>query len=133
MHLDCVFSILGDSCCIMLDEMMGEASPTRRNVDEYRRNDSTGKYTLARENVEFSRYMKENGYHIIPIKGKDQLVSFLYFSLWPCTDLFLVTPFWLRILDIVPLCRGLHEPSRVWPRILAIKSPLLVFCWFSTF
>jgi len=29
MHLDCVFSILGDDVCLMLDEMMGEGSPTR--------------------------------------------------------------------------------------------------------
>lgn len=29
MHLDCVFSILGDDVCLMLDEMMGEESPTR--------------------------------------------------------------------------------------------------------
>lgn len=35
MHLDCVFSIVSDSVCIMLEEMMGESSPTRRLVDEY--------------------------------------------------------------------------------------------------
>ena len=35
MHLDCVFSIIGDDCCIMMDEMMGEESPTRRLVDEW--------------------------------------------------------------------------------------------------
>lgn len=29
MHLDCVFSLLGDDVCLMLDEMMGEDSPTR--------------------------------------------------------------------------------------------------------
>ena len=37
MHLDCVFSILGDDCCLMLDEMMGADSPTRRLVDEWTR------------------------------------------------------------------------------------------------
>ena len=37
MHLDCVFSILGDDCCLMLDEMMGPESPTRRLVDEWTR------------------------------------------------------------------------------------------------
>ena len=42
MHLDCVFSILGDKCCIMLEEMMGAESKTRRLVDEYSRNPSTG-------------------------------------------------------------------------------------------
>ena len=35
MHLDCVFSILGDDCCLMLDEMMGPESPSRRLVDEW--------------------------------------------------------------------------------------------------
>jgi arginine deiminase len=35
MHLDCVFSIIGDDVCIMMDEMMGETSPTRRLVDEW--------------------------------------------------------------------------------------------------
>lgn len=35
MHLDCVFSIIGDDVCIMMDEMMGEESPTRRLVDEW--------------------------------------------------------------------------------------------------
>jgi arginine deiminase len=35
MHLDCVFSIVSDNVCIMLEEMMGEGSPTRRLVDEY--------------------------------------------------------------------------------------------------
>ncbi len=35
MHLDCVFSILGDDVCLMMDEMMGADSPTRRLVDEW--------------------------------------------------------------------------------------------------
>jgi hypothetical protein len=30
MHLDCVFSILSESVCIMLEEMIGEDSPTKR-------------------------------------------------------------------------------------------------------
>ena len=37
MHLDCVFSILGDRCCLMLEEMIGEGSKTARCVDEYTR------------------------------------------------------------------------------------------------
>lgn len=35
MHLDCVFSIISDNVCIMMDEMMGKDSPTRRLVDEW--------------------------------------------------------------------------------------------------
>ena len=33
-----------------------------------------GKYELTREKVEFSQYMREEGYHIIPIKPEHQLV-----------------------------------------------------------
>ena len=42
MHLDCVFSILGDRCCLMLEDMIGEDSPKRRLVDEYTRDAKTG-------------------------------------------------------------------------------------------
>jgi arginine deiminase len=42
MHLDCVFSILSDDCCIMLEDIIGEASPTRRLVDEWEINPATG-------------------------------------------------------------------------------------------
>ena len=48
MHLDCVFSTIGPDCCIMLEDIMGEASPTRRLVDEYVRDPATGKYALGR-------------------------------------------------------------------------------------
>lgn len=74
MHLDCVFSILGDDCCLMLDEMMGEESPTRRLVDEWTRTPDGG-YELRKQGVEFSEYMRDEGYHIILIKAADQLVS----------------------------------------------------------
>lgn len=59
MHLDCVFSILGDKLCLMLQDMQGESSPTRRLVDEYTKDDATGKYKLTREGVEFRSYMLE--------------------------------------------------------------------------
>lgn len=47
MHLDCCFSIISDNCCIMLEDMMGADSPTKRLVDEYTR-DSNGAYKLTR-------------------------------------------------------------------------------------
>lgn len=72
MHLDCVFSLLGDRCCLMLDELMGDQSATRRLVDEYVRGPD-GAYTKSRSDVEFSSYMKENGFEIIPIKAQHQL------------------------------------------------------------
>ncbi len=75
MHLDCVFSILGDDTCLMLEEMMGADSPTRRLVDEWSRDEATGGYNLTRQNVEFSEFMEGEGYKIVPIKAEDQLVS----------------------------------------------------------
>lgn len=73
MHLDCVFSILSHACCIMLEDIMGEGSKIRRLVDEYVRDPATGKYALARKGVEFSAFMKGEGYHIIPISCQHQL------------------------------------------------------------
>lgn len=49
MHLDCVFSILGDKCCIMLEEMIGQESKTRRLVDEYSRDPKSGKSGRLRD------------------------------------------------------------------------------------
>lgn len=43
MHLDCVFSILSDDACIMLEDIMGDSSKTKRLVDEYVRDPVTGK------------------------------------------------------------------------------------------
>ncbi len=48
MHLDCVFSILSDRCAIMLADIMGTESPTRRLVDEFIKDPYTGKYKPAR-------------------------------------------------------------------------------------
>jgi hypothetical protein len=58
MHLDCVFSILGEGCCLMLDTIMGQASPTRRLVDEYVRDPATGRYVLVRSGVELSEFIR---------------------------------------------------------------------------
>mmetsp|Transcript_13253 Transcript_13253/g.35640 ORF Transcript_13253/g.35640 Transcript_13253/m.35640 type:complete len:470 (-) Transcript_13253:1644-3053(-) len=74
MHLDTVFNILDVDCCLMLQDMMGESSPTRRLVDEYARDSQAASgYRLVRDNVEFSEYVREQGYNIIPISGQDQL------------------------------------------------------------
>lgn len=72
MHLDCVFSILSQDCVLMLEDMMGEESPTRRLVDEYAVG-SDGKYALTKENIEFSRYLGEEGYKIISVTAEEQL------------------------------------------------------------
>lgn len=36
-HLDCIFNIIGDDVCILAEDVIGEASPMRRVVDEYER------------------------------------------------------------------------------------------------
>ena len=72
MHLDCVFSILGDRCCLMLEEMIGEESRTARFVDEYTR-DAFGEHPfcccvqcmsltwpwLGRANIPNKRHLKQ--------------------------------------------------------------------------
>eukprot|EP00899_Mesostigma_viride_P029157 jgi/Mesvir1/9426/Mv02169-RA.1 len=72
MHLDCVFSILSEDCVLMLEDMMGADSPKRRMVDEYTVN-RKGIYVRTKEDVEFSQYMRDNGYNIIPIPPQFQL------------------------------------------------------------
>lgn len=76
MHLDCVFSILGDDVCVMWEGMMGEASPHRRTVEEWVRDPASGKYSLnpSAIGMEFAAYMRDvRGFHIIPVPGPDQL------------------------------------------------------------
>lgn len=73
MHLDCVFSILSNDSCLMLDEMMGEDSKTRRLVDLWVKDKRSGKYTLEKEGVEFSKFMMSEGYAIMPVSGESQL------------------------------------------------------------
>jgi arginine deiminase len=73
MHLDCVFSCLGKGLCLMLEDIIGEASPKRRLVDEWVRDPSTGRYSLARTGVEFAAFIKAEGYRILPITHEEQL------------------------------------------------------------
>lgn len=84
MHLDTVFNILSSDCCLMLEEMMSENSPTKRVVDEYVYKTSqqaesapsastVGSYVLNRKGVEFSQYMRDQGYNIIAVSGEEQL------------------------------------------------------------
>ncbi|KAL0026738.1 hypothetical protein WJX79_009176, partial [Trebouxia sp. C0005] len=48
--IECTWTVFsafwGDKCCIMLEEMLGAESKTRRLVDEYSRHPSTGKYEM---------------------------------------------------------------------------------------
>jgi hypothetical protein len=45
---------------------MGASSPRRRLVDEYVQVEPNGPYKLARHDIEFSQYLKDEGYKIIP-------------------------------------------------------------------
>jgi len=74
MHLDTVFNIISGDCVLMLRDMMGDDSPTRRLVDEWVRGADDAPYVKGRTDVEFSLYVREAGYNIIPIDGDDQLV-----------------------------------------------------------
>lgn len=102
MHLDTVFNILSDKCCIMLSEMMGDDSSTRRTVDEYvqveglvansthmggsvaesrgtlkesspNSDEVLGTYRLQRRDVEFAKYVRQKGFAIIEVSGEEQL------------------------------------------------------------
>eukprot|EP00798_Chlamydomonas_sp_ICE-L_P011345 gene11345-18966_t len=61
LHLDSVFNVLSDTCCVMLETMIGEDSPMRRTVDEYTKDPATGEYQLTNE-----------GYSILPLKAGPQ-------------------------------------------------------------
>lgn len=73
MHLDCVFSIVGSKCCLLLEDLIGVSSPIHRLVDEYERNENTGCYELSTSNIEFSMFLEGEGYNIIPISAEHQL------------------------------------------------------------
>jgi len=76
MHLDTVFNVCSNNCVVMLDTMIGEQSPIRRLVTEYTQivNAETGhkEYIVTRKDVELSRYVQEEGYHIIPVTQEQQ-------------------------------------------------------------
>lgn len=76
MHLDTVFNICSNDCVVMLDAMIGENSPIRRLVTEYTQIDDpqSGRkeYIVTRRDVELSKYVQEEGYHIIPISQAQQ-------------------------------------------------------------
>ncbi|GAM26969.1 hypothetical protein SAMD00019534_101440 [Acytostelium subglobosum LB1] len=72
MHLDTVFNIINDRVMLILQDICGEQSPIRRLVDEYKKNQDTGKYELARHDVEFSQYLIEQGYELLYVTDQNQ-------------------------------------------------------------
>jgi len=71
MHLDTVFNIVNRSVVVLLETVIGGNSEIRRVVDVYEQSESDKKYRLVRSDVEFSEYLTELGYHIIPLSLKD--------------------------------------------------------------
>uniref|UniRef100_A0A7S0WP51 Arginine deiminase n=1 Tax=Pyramimonas obovata TaxID=1411642 RepID=A0A7S0WP51_9CHLO len=80
MHLDCIFNIIGKNIVVLADDVIGEDKPLRRLVTEYERSDNPdhhspalGCYRISRREVEFSKYLEDNGYHIIKLTREEQL------------------------------------------------------------
>lgn len=73
MHLDCVFGLLSETCCVCYEDMLGENSPKRRLVDEYTMGPQTGLYDRTREGVEFGAYLTDNKIHVITIPHEAQV------------------------------------------------------------
>lgn len=74
MHLDCVFNILGETCCILAEDVIGDDKPFRRTVDEYERTGPGAPYErTSRSGTEFSAYLESEGFNIVPISREMQL------------------------------------------------------------
>lgn len=74
MHLDCVFNVIGKNCVVLAEDTIGTDKPFRRIVDEYARAEPGAPYKkTARSGMEFSEYLKSEGYNIIPISREMQL------------------------------------------------------------
>ncbi|KAJ5078011.1 arginine deiminase [Anaeramoeba ignava] len=75
MHLDTIFNIVDEKRVVLLDSIMGD-SKIRRVVWEYVLIDNC--YQLNRK-VEFSEFLKQEGYQIIPISDQQQREYMLNF------------------------------------------------------
>jgi len=65
MHLDTVFNIASDDTVVLLDTIMGEDNPNKRLVTEYTKKGNT--YEITQSKVEFSKYLKDQHFKIIPV------------------------------------------------------------------
>lgn len=71
MHLDTVFNIVSDKYVVILEDICGRDSPLRRIVEEYVKNEQTGRYELKRE-IEFSEFLIEEGYTLVKVTDEEQ-------------------------------------------------------------
>lgn len=74
LHLDTVFGLLDAHNCIVSEDIIGEESKIKRLVTEYVKNDISGQYEISVKEMEFTHYLRENKYNIIPIPADVQLV-----------------------------------------------------------
>jgi len=72
MHLDTFFNIVNRNTVLLLDLVIGENAPFKREVEVYIQDDDTKEYKHV-ETLEFSRYLTRKGFRIIPITVEEQL------------------------------------------------------------
>jgi arginine deiminase len=80
MHLDCVFSIVGQRCCLLFDGIVQKVPSLRRTVDMYKRTDdnsssSLGSYAFveSESKVEFVDFLTSHDFQVISISANEQL------------------------------------------------------------
>lgn len=80
MHLDTVFNVVNEHVVVLEERLMGPRTRFTRVVDEYERDDETGAYRLAREEVPFEEFLRGEGYTIVPVTPEQQqayMINFL--------------------------------------------------------
>eukprot|EP01006_Ploeotia_vitrea_P018948 TRINITY_DN50866_c0_g1_i1.p1 TRINITY_DN50866_c0_g1~~TRINITY_DN50866_c0_g1_i1.p1 ORF type:complete len:468 (-),score=52.26 TRINITY_DN50866_c0_g1_i1:182-1585(-) len=78
MHLDTFFNVVDETRVVVLEDILGENSPKRRMVDVYEQGPDC-KYRKTIEDVEFSLFLKREGFQIIPATNAQQLKYFINF------------------------------------------------------
>eukprot|EP01132_Coremiostelium_polycephalum_P007952 gene7952-9782_t len=71
MHLDTVCNIINEKVMLILEDICGEQSTIKRLVDEYKK-DSNGKYQLVQHDIEFSKYLVQQGFDLVKVTDQNQ-------------------------------------------------------------
>lgn len=73
-HLDCIFGVVNKDSCVVWEDLLDREKtyPYTRIVDEYQRDDETGRWYKTRSNIHFGRLVYELFSHVIPISTKSQ-------------------------------------------------------------
>ncbi|KAF2078141.1 hypothetical protein CYY_000525 [Polysphondylium violaceum] len=72
MHLDTVCNLIDEKVMLILEDICGEESPMKRLVDEYVRDPLTGKYSLNRHDIEYSKYLIQEGFDLVYASDQNQ-------------------------------------------------------------